>query len=240
MPLPYSPIGGTMGFFLWPMIIPLLLPLIYAIFWKKEILKDVLVLILIMAVITIIYEPIMWNLSFPYLGYTFWKFVLLVFIPTGILWIYWKKPDLKKMFGWLGVKEEGWKKSIMLCLFALPIMLLIQLLVNIMMGGIAHGATPAWFSITMFFESFTEEFLFRGIIFLYLWKLIDVRWAYIISITSFVLMHPQYFWGLGMVPAIVQGILTAIIAHKSKNITGAWVLHGANRVVSLNVLPYLL
>ena len=240
MYLTHLPSGGNMGIFLWPMIIPLLLPLIYAIFWKKEILKDVLVLILIMAVITIIYEPIMGNLSFPYLGYTFWKVVLFVFIPAGILWLYWKKPDLKKMFGWLGVKEEGWKKSMILCLFALPVMLLIQLLTNIMMGGIAYDATPTWHTIIMFFESFTEEFLFRGIIFLYLWKLIDVRWAYVISTASFVLMHPQYFWGLGMIPAIVQGILTAVIVHKSKNLTGAWVLHGANRVVSLSILPYLL
>jgi membrane protease YdiL (CAAX protease family) len=224
-------------FFLWPMIIPMIIPLIYCLKWKRENLKDVGLITAIMILIVILYEPLVWDLDFPVLGYIFWKFVLFVFLPLGIFIWYWKGKNSEKPLEVFGVRKEGFKKSLFLCALFIPLMLATDTIVSYLLGRTSQPSDLSYSGI-MFFESFTEEFFFRGILFLYLWKVTDVRVAYATSIMSFVLVHPQYFWGLGMVSAIVQGVLTAVIVHKSKNLTGAWALHGVNRVFSLSVLPW--
>jgi membrane protease YdiL (CAAX protease family) len=226
-------------FFLWPMLIPILIPIIYCWKWKKESLKHLWPILLSMILIVILYEPLVWDLDFPVLGYIFWKFVLFVFIPLGIFIWYWKGKNSEKPFEVFGVKKEGMKKSLFFCALFIPLMLATDTIVSYLLGRTSPPSDLSYSGI-MFFESFTEEFFFRGILFLYLWKVTDVRVAYVTSIMSFVLVHPQYFWGLGMVSVIVQGVLTAVIVHKSKNLTGAWVLHGVNRVFSLSILPWFL
>jgi membrane protease YdiL (CAAX protease family) len=192
-----------------------------------------------MILIVILYEPLVWNLDFPVLGYIFWKFVLFVFIPLGIFIWYWKGKNSEKPLEVFGVRKEGMKKSLFFCALFIPLMLATDTIVSYLLGRTSPPSDLSYSGI-MFIESFTEEFFFRGILFLYLWKVTDVRVAYVTSIMSFVLVHPQYFWGLGMVSVIVQGVLTAVIVHKSKNLTGAWVLHGVNRVFSLSILPWFL
>jgi membrane protease YdiL (CAAX protease family) len=223
-------------FFLWPMLIPLLIPLIYCWKWKKESLKDIWMIVITMILIVVLYEPLVWDLDFPVLGYAFWKFVLFVFLPLGIFYWYLKDKKIQDTLSTFGVKKTGMKKSLALCALFIPVMLAVDALVSFQLGR-SYPASDVTYSGIMFVESFTEEFFFRGILFLFLWKITDIRIAYITSILSFTLVHPQYFWGLGMVSAIVQGILTAVIVHKSKNLTGAWVLHGASRIFSLSILP---
>ncbi|MBU4070725.1 MAG: CPBP family intramembrane metalloprotease [Candidatus Thermoplasmatota archaeon] len=226
-------------FFLWPMLIPMIIPLVYCRKWKKESLKDIWLIIIIMLLIVILYEPLAWNLDFPFFGYIFWKFVLFVFLPLGIFYWYLKDKKTSKILPDFGVRKKGMEKSLLLCAIFIPLMLATDAIVSILLGR-SYPPGDNLHSGIMFVESFTEEFFFRGILFLYLWKVTDVRVAYVTSIMSFVLMHPQHFWGLGMVSAIVQGVLTAVIVHKSKNLAGAWLLHGANRVFSISILPWFL
>ena len=190
-----------------------------------------------MILIVVLYEPLIWNLDFPIFGYTFWKFILFVFLPLAILYWSGAGKNIKSTLSRFGVKKEGTGDSLKLGLFLIPLMLAIDAVISFWLGR-SHMPSDNLYAGIMFFESFTEEFFFRGILFLFLWQLTDVRVAYITSIASFVLIHPQYFWGIGMIPVIAQGVLTAIIVHKSKNLTGAWVLHGVNRVFSLSILPW--
>jgi membrane protease YdiL (CAAX protease family) len=217
------------------MIIPIFIPIIYCWRWKNEGLRPVLLVAFLMLLIVFLYMPIIWNLNIPYIGYAIGKFILFVFIPLGIFYWYLRDGGVKGTLAVFGVRKEGMKKSLLLCLMLMPIMFIVTAVFS---SGAARSANPL-FSTIMFVEAFTEEFFFRGILFLYLWDKTDIRVAYMTSILSFTLLHPQYFFTARMIPVIVQGILTAVIAHRSRNITGAWTLHGANRVFGLSILPFL-
>jgi membrane protease YdiL (CAAX protease family) len=116
-------------------------------------------------------------------------------------------------------------------------MLIVSGVISYLSGNIVQGSLDA--GVVSFFESFTEEFYFRGLLFLVLMAYIDVRLAYVISITSFVLVHPQHLTSFFIVPTILQGLLTLEIVRRSNNLIGAWLLHGANRIFLLLVLPFL-
>lgn len=90
-----------------------------------------------------------------------------------------------------------------------------------------------------FVEAFTEEFFFRGILFVLLTQKTNVKIAYITSLTSFTLMHPQNLMTFFLISTLMQGILTVEIARKSQNILGAWLLHGSNRFFQLVLLPLI-
>ena len=83
----------------------------------------------------------------------------------------------------------------------------------------------------MFFDAFNEEFLFRGVLLLYLWKIIDLKIAYATSILAFILAHPQHFTLLPLIGVAAQAILLGIITHKTKNLIGPWISHGFNRII---------
>ena len=116
-------------------------------------------------------------------------------------------------------------------------MLIFSGAISYLSGNFVQGSLEA--GVISFFESFTEEFYFRGLLFLVLAAYIDVRLAYVISITSFVLAHPQHLISYFIIPTIVQGILTLEIVRRSNNLIGAWLLHGANRIFLLVILPFL-
>jgi membrane protease YdiL (CAAX protease family) len=226
------------SFFLWPVIIPILIPIAYCLKWKRESLGHIWPVALCLVLIVLLFEPLVWGLDFPVLGYAFWKSVLFVFLPLAVLcWHLRGKMGARKIFAGLGVRRRGAGESLKLGMFLLPVMLISTTLASLWLAR-HYSPSDVSYSGIMFAESFTEEFFFRGIMFLYLWKLADIRVAYVTSIIGFVLLHPQYFWGAAIVPAIVQGVLTAIIVHKSKNLAGPWLLHGTARVFSLSVLPY--
>ncbi len=228
------------AFFLWPMIIPIIIPIIYCWKWKRDSLKHIWPILLSMMLIVVLYSTLLNIIDTPhtyYVGYTIAKFILFVFLPLGIF--YWRSDnrDLKKILSGLGVRRKGAEKSLRLSIIFLPIMLISWYAITILLER-SYPPSSISSGIIMFIESFTEEFFFRGIMFLYLWKFMDVRIAYITSMASFILMHPQYFWNLGIIPAIVQAILTTVIAHRSKNLAGPWVLHGTTRIFSLCMLPW--
>jgi hypothetical protein len=68
----------------------------------------------------------------------------------------------------------------------------------------------------------------------------NLKIAYVTSLTSFILMHPQNFTNLFIVSTIVQGILTIEICRRSSNLTGAWIVHGTNRFFSIVLYPLLM
>jgi membrane protease YdiL (CAAX protease family) len=91
----------------------------------------------------------------------------------------------------------------------------------------------------MFFEAFTEEFFFRGVLFLYLLSKTNVKIAYLTSVPAFVLMHPQHFTSLFIISTVTQAILLTVITHKTKNIIGPWVAHGLNRILPSAIRLFL-
>ena len=91
-----------------------------------------------------------------------------------------------------------------------------------------------------FFEAFTEEFFFRGILFIFLLNRTNLKIAYFTSLASFVLVHPQHFTTIFIIGTIVQGILTIEICRRSDNLIGAWLLHGINRFFIIALFSFLL
>jgi len=106
-----------------------------------------------------------------------------------------------------------------------------------MIGGTLDGNFSL--GVVSFAESFTEEFFFRGILFLFLMSKTNLKIAYVTSLASFVLMHPQNFANPFIISTIVQGFLTIEICRRSKNLVGAWVIHGTNRFFSIAIMPFL-
>ncbi len=227
-------------FFLWPMLVPMIIPIIYCWKYSRENLGKLWPVILSMVLIVLLYVPLLDIIQAPYMiGYASVKFIVFVFMPLAILYFWNRERDMKKTLAGFGVRKKGAEESLKLSAFVLPAMLATIAFTSFILERSYNPSEPL-FSIVSFFESFTEEFFFRGILFLYLWKFVDIRIAYITSMASFILMHPQYFWGLAMLPGIVQGILTTIIAHKTKNLAGPWVLHGASRLFAGSFLPWFL
>jgi len=84
-------------------------------------------------------------------------------------------------------------------------------------------------SIPLFLDAFNEEFLFRGVFFLFAYKNTEnLPLAYIVSMMVAFAWHPE-FTVFRMVPVFVQGTLLCYLLYKSKNIHGAWISHGINR-----------
>jgi len=84
-------------------------------------------------------------------------------------------------------------------------------------------------SIPLFLDAFNEEFLFRGVFFLFAYKNTEnLPLAYIVSMMVAFAWHPE-FTLFRMVPVFVQGTLLCYLLYKSKNIHGAWISHGINR-----------
>ena len=229
-----------MDLFLWPMLVPMIIPVVYCWKYSKDSLGKLWPIILSMVLIVVLYTSMFGIIPVPYhVDYTLIKFILFVFMPLAILYMWDRKRPLKERLADFGIRKKGTEESLKLSAFVLPAMLASIAFTSFMLERSYNPSEPIY-SILSFFESFTEEFFFRGILFLYLWKFVDIRIAYITSMASFILMHPQYFWGLAILPGIVQTILTTIIAHKTKNIAGPWVLHGASRIFAMSFLPWFL
>jgi membrane protease YdiL (CAAX protease family) len=83
--------------------------------------------------------------------------------------------------------------------------------------------------IPLFLDAFNEEFLFRGVFFLFAYKNTEnLPLAYIISMTTAFAWHSE-FTLFRMVPVFVQGTLLYYLLYKSKIIHGAWISQGINR-----------
>jgi membrane protease YdiL (CAAX protease family) len=136
-----------------------------------------------------------------------------------------------------GINYKNIDKSIKLGFLFIPIMLFITFSVKYMIGA-SYDANFS-LGIVSFIESFTEEFFFRGVLFLFLLNKTNLKIAYVTSFLSFVLMHPQNFNNLFIFSTIVQGIITLEICKKTSNLTGSWIVHGTNRFFSIAIYPLL-
>lgn len=104
---------------------------------------------------------------------------------------------------------------------------------------VGHSNLIMIWSIPLFFDAFNEEFLFRGVFFLFAYKNTEnLPLAYIVSMMVAFAWHPE-FTLFRMVPVFVQGTLLCYLLYKSKNIHGAWISHGINRT-SWSVVAQLL
>lgn len=224
------------------MLIPMVLPLIYALKYRRDSLIEIGVITFSMILIVILYWPL--TIGFNSTSNIVTKFLLFVFLPIALLYLTWriqnKSKNTKKegSFALFGIKKEEFMKSLYLGFLFLPLMLLITFAAKYLIGG--HLVVNFPLAVVSFIESFTEEFFFRGVLFLFLLIRINIKIAYITSLVGFVLMHPQNFTSPFIISTIIQGFLTVEICRRSKNLVGAWVLHGTNRFFSIAIIPFIL
>ena len=224
----------TFDFFLWPMILPMVLPLLYSLKFKRDSLTEILTILCIMIIIIVTYWPL--SLALPSAGNIVVKFLLFVLIPLALLFT--MRKEKTSFLSRFGIQRKGIEKSLQWGLFLLPIMLLVTFVIGYFIVTPSQG--DLYTGGILFIEAFTEEFFFRGILFLVLVSRTNSKIAYLTSLASFVLMHPQHFTSLFIIGTIVQGILTLEITRRSENLFGAWILHGSNRFFSIVVLPILM
>lgn len=208
---------------MWPitlMILAFIIPLAYCIIWKKTELKKISVLTASAFIIIILY-PLTFYLP-GVIGYAIAKGILFIIIPT-ITIFYLEKWKIQDILTRVGVNKDNLGKSIIFGFLAAIVTIAITAIISK-----THNPDVLW-RIIMFLEAFTEEFFFRGILFLYLLKITNIKVAYVTSIFAFVLAHPQHFTNLFIISTTVQAILLTIVTHKTKNITGPWIAHGLNR-----------
>jgi membrane protease YdiL (CAAX protease family) len=224
-------------FFLWPMLIPLILPLFYCFKYKKDTLLEVATITLALILIVIFYWPLLESNFLSTQTYTAVKILLFIILPLLCLYGVNRKEGIV-FLNQFGITFKGVKTSIYYCVLFLPIMLGVTALLAYFYGGIVHVDMIG--GIISFFEAFTEEFLFRGILFIFLSTRTNIKVAYIASLASFILGHPQHFGSIYLLGTIVQGIVTIEICRRSDNIIGAWLLHGINRFFILVLLGFLI
>ncbi len=223
--------------FLWPMLLPLLLPVVYCVKYKKESFVEIGVIIVVMVLIVLFYWPMVTSTIFSSYTYIVTKYFLFVVLPIiSFVLIQGNITPLRPST--YGLKKQGAWTSLIWFLLLLPVMLVITF-------AIQYSSNGSWNvelvnGIMSFFEAFTEEFFFRGILFVFLVQKTNMKIAYITSLTSFILMHPQNLTTLFIIGTMVQAILTLEITRRSKNIIGAWFLHGSNRFFQLALLPLFL
>lgn len=227
--------------FLWPMLLPIFALAIYCWLYKKDHLKEALAILAAIAIMIVLYMPMMdlFAKDAIGIGYSITKLILWILLPIAFLFLLTRDKSFLS-FRKYGTKKGGARRSVWLFLIFVPIMLVVTFAESMILGVGWDSNIPL--GSVMFFESFTEEFLCRGILLVFLMSIIDFRMAYAVSALTFILAHPQYYFPLqlGLVGVIVQTVLTAEIARRSDNIIGAWLLHGTNRFFEMVFLPFLL
>ena len=176
------------------------------------------------------------NIIEPTLGYFIGKLILFTILPL-ITILYLERCKIKTALTEIGVKKDKLTMSILLGLGALVIKVILALIIY--GWGQTEPASTYW-NIIMFFEAFNEEVLFRGVLLLYLWKITDFKVAYATSVLAFILAHPQHLTSLSLIGVAAQGILLGIVTYKTKNLMGAWISHGLNRIIPQIIATLLL
>ncbi len=210
-------------------LLALVIPIVYCSIWKKSNLRKT-VLIFVCCIFIVIFYPIttyLGNIIEPTVGYFLGKFILFTLLPFVTI-LYLERWKIKTTLMELGVKKEKLMISILLGFGVLLITVVIALLIYGL--GQVESLSAYWNTI-MFFDAFNEEFLFRGVLLLYLWKITDLKIAYATSVLAFIFAHPQNFTSLYLMSTTAQGILLGIVTYKTKNLIGPWISHGLNRVI---------
>ena len=222
------------------MLVPMIIPIVYALRHKRDSIREISLIAFTMILIVIGYWPLTLGFNVPSNIIT--KFFLFVVLPLVVLYFPWKirqKQNTDFPFYEFGITDQGIEKSLKLGFLFIPLMLLVTFLAKYLAGGIA-GTPDFPLGVISFVESFSEEFFFRGILFLFLLPRTNLQVAYTTSLLSFVLMHPQHFTDPFILSTITQGIVTLEICRRSKNLVGSWVLHGTNRFFSIVLLPLMM
>ncbi len=205
----------------------LLIPIIYCWRWKKENQEKAVVIWFYGLVATIFYGSVIYLADhISHVGYVLGKLILFTIIPL-YFYLYLEKGNIRTALSALGVTKEKIAPSIIWGIGAA----IITLIIGLAVAWGQEGTTSLYWNISMFCDAFNEEFLYRGFFFIYIWKLTDIRIAYLTSNLAFILTHPQHFTSLFMVSTITQGLLLTFITHKTKNIIGPWISHGLNRTI---------
>jgi len=229
-------------FLLWPMLIPMVIPILYGLKYKRESLLEIIIITIVMIGIVISYWPL--SLGINSSANIITKFLLFVIVPISLLYFTYKirkryrqeKSDFQlKQFG---IASKGIEKSLKLGFIFIPLMFIVTFFVKYIIGGTFDPNFSL--GVVSFIESFTEEFFFRGILFLFLISKTNLKIAYITSLGSFILMHPQNFTNPFILSTIAQGLITLEICRRSSNLAGAWIVHGANRFFSIALYPLLM
>lgn len=220
--------------FLWPMVLPLILPLFYCARYKKESFIEIGVISLVMVLIVFLYWPFITSTIFSVYTYIVIKCLLFVVLPI-VTFVLIQRNTIPLHLSRYGVKIQGVRTSLVWFILFLPMMLATTFIIHYINNGSWNVELVA--GLLSFFEAFTEEFFFRGILFVFLLQKTNVKIAYVTSLTSFTLMHPQNLTTLFIIGTLLQGILTLEITRRSQNILGAWLLHGSNRFFQLVLLP---
>lgn len=223
--------------FLWPMLLPLIVPLVFCAKFKRESFVDIGAIVLVMVLIVLFYWPLVTSTIFFSYTYIVTKYLLFVILPI-ISFVLIQRNITPFQLGRYGLKKQGVTRSLVWFLLFLPVMLVTTFIIHYISNGSWSAEVAA--GIMSFFEAFTEEFFFRGILFVFLLKKTNLKIAYITSLTSFILMHPQNLTTLFIFVTVIQGFLTLEITRRSKNIIGAWFLHGSNRFFQFVLLPLCL
>ena len=208
-----------------PMLLSLAIPITYCLKWNRKGLKGVL-LISLCCLGVVVFYPLTSILgeAFPIYGYAIAKAVLFMLFPvmTILLVERWK---ISEVLVNLGFRQDGISRSVVYGLLAVLITAAATIL-----ASSASSLFPLHQTV-LFFEAITEEFFFRGFLLIYLLRKTSPKAAYLTSVLAFVLAHPQHFLTLHLIPLILQGVLLALVAYKTKNIIGTWLSHGLNRTL---------
>jgi membrane protease YdiL (CAAX protease family) len=224
-------------FFLWPFLIPIFGLLMYSIIYEHKNSRIVGSVLLSGIIVVLTYLYLLESNIFGQYTYIFVKYLLFILIPC-LLILFGGKFVINDFIKMVGISRTGFFSSLKWGLLLLPIMLGVTIIVYFYQGF--SSGIDVFFGVVSFFESFSEEFFFRGILFLLLIHFFRFEIVFIVSLFSFILVHPHHLSNVFIFVTIIQGLLTLEIVRRSKNLTGAWLLHGMNRLFSLLVIPFLM
>ncbi len=158
-----------------------------------------------------------------YLSYLYFFIKLILFSLPGFLIIKFRKYKISDF----GLTNKNLKSSLFLGFIILIITAFTNAIIFSKTITIDLFTFLTW-SIPLFFDAFNEEFLFRGIFFLFAYKNTkNLLISYIVSTIITLSWHPLEL--VRMIPAFIQGTLLCYLLYRTKNIHGAWISHGINR-----------
>jgi membrane protease YdiL (CAAX protease family) len=196
--------------------------------------KVYLDMLLMLVPATFLYYPLMWSLpESPLNSYAYFFIKLVLFTLPALLIIRYRGYNLEDF----GITKERFRLSMLLGLGFLIVTALVSALIFSNAIDLDLFMIATW-SVPMFLDAFNEEFIFRGVFFLFAYKNTrHLPLSYAVSMLLAFAWHP--FELARMVPVFVQGTLLSYVMYKSGNISGAWVSHGINRSL-INVFIRLL
>ncbi len=205
---------------------PLVLLLLYNVLRDEREMRTAAWLLLCGAAMMLAY-PVVGGLSAGYgtAGYVLGKMLVFVLLPAGALYII-EGVGVRELAKTTGVGRAGLRESLVFgCIAALVTLVLVHL------TSTPRPAPDALWHVLMFLEAFTEEFYFRGVLMVWLAGRTSWRRAFLVSTATFIAAHPQHFGQPFLLVTAVQGVLLALIAHRTGNLAGPWAAHGLNRIV---------